>query len=667
MYEEDIAQIKKELSQREIKKAEELVRNKKVYINRIELAYENRIISVFGEAGGTDVVIYLYTENLNFHSTNCRRDWHTCEHALALLMEVNQNQEILGRIVEIQRDIKERKQREQFKSMLSRFKSMESPDESSYAGRRTNYNKEIDIMPVINDTEHGYEITFKIGTKKMYKIKNIELFYENYKKIEIHSYGTNLAFKHCREAFCNDAIPYLNLLLKYGEMCKYSKQISNVLKKRYYEKEVNLPEGKIIISKDNLEEFIECIKNSNHKVEINKEIEMLEFQEKEPEIEFELNKLRNNKYSLNLKDIDITILEGYEKSYIIEKGKIFEYSTKKYEDVMNLIKIINDENVKQYIFDEKGLADFVNIVMPKIKDNVDIDNLPKEDKDKYIPKNLGIKLKLDLNEEQDIILEVVFCYGNIEFNPFEKNVKIPRQNDKERSFIDEILNDGFKLDSNRRNWILSDEEDTYNFLTDRINTYMSKYEVLVTDKFKVKQVHQPKIQSLGIKIQNNLLSLDLTGINYDSKELKEIMDRYRLKKKFYRLKDGSFLSLAKNDDMDFLENLSEGLDIDYKELAKGEMKLPINRSLYLNKLLENLPNTQVEQNSEYKKLIEETQSAVKDEDIEIPKCLKNTLRPYQKTGYKWLTILDKYRFGGILADDMGLRKNIASNSITFTS
>ena len=27
------------------------------------------------------------------------------------------------------------------------------------------------------------------------------------------------------------------------------------------------------------------------------------------------------------------------------------------------------------------------------------------------------------------------------------------------------------------------------------------------------------------------------------------------------------------------------------------------------------------------------------------------------SGYRWLKILDKYHFGGILADDMGLRKN----------
>jgi len=43
--------------------------------------------------------------------------------------------------------------------------------------------------------------------------------------------------------------------------------------------------------------------------------------------------------------------------------------------------------------------------------------------------------------------------------------------------------------------------------------------------------------------------------------------------------------------------------------------------------------------------------------MEVPENLETVLRDYQKTGFKWLKTLDYYRFGGILADDMGLRKN----------
>ena len=45
-------------------------------------------------------------------------------------------------------------------------------------------------------------------------------------------------------------------------------------------------------------------------------------------------------------------------------------------------------------------------------------------------------------------------------------------------------------------------------------------------------------------------------------------------------------------------------------------------------------------------------------DAIVPSNLKADLRYYQKTGFKWLSVLDHYHFGGILADDMGLGKTI---------
>src|SRR5699024_10567580 len=63
--------------------------------------------------------------------------------------------------------------------------------------------------------------------------------------------------------------------------------------------------------------------------------------------------------------------------------------------------------------------------------------------------------------------------------------------------------------------------------------------------------------------------------------------------------------------------------------------------------------------SEFKEFIKE----LKDPDhltFELPKNLQATLRPYQETGFKWLSMLDYYGLGGVLADDMGLGKTIQS-------
>ncbi len=42
----------------------------------------------------------------------------------------------------------------------------------------------------------------------------------------------------------------------------------------------------------------------------------------------------------------------------------------------------------------------------------------------------------------------------------------------------------------------------------------------------------------------------------------------------------------------------------------------------------------------------------------VPKSLRATLRPYQKSGYSWLNYMDRLGFGACLADDMGLGKTV---------
>ena len=171
------------------------------------------------------------------------------------------------------------------------------------------------------------------------------------------------------------------------------------------------------------------------------------------------------------------------------------------------------------------------------------------------------------------------------------------------------------------------------------------------------------MSSLGVKISNNLLDIDLKDLDINKDEIKDIMEKYSLKKKYYRLKDGSFINLEENKEIEFLDKLITGMDIDYKQLEKGKVEIPIYRSFYLNQLLKQLKGTNVQKNSEYKQLIKNLNKEQIEEELEVPENLEKVLRYYQKIGYKWLKNLDNYKFGGILADDMGLGKTIQMLSI----
>ena len=185
---------------------------------------------------------------------------------------------------------------------------------------------------------------------------------------------------------------------------------------------------------------------------------------------------------------------------------------------------------------------------------------------------------------------------------------------------------------------------------------MKNFEILATDAFKKKEIRHPKISNIGIKIENNLLKINLSEFNFSPSELAEIMEKYKLRKKYYKLTDGSFIDLEENETLDFLEKLNIDGSLNYEDLESGELDLPVYRTLYLDKLLKGT-SMNVYKSKEYKDLINDIQN-VNDEYIKIPKGLNATLRRYQEIGYKWLKTLDMYGLGGILADDMGLGKTL---------
>ena len=66
-------------------------------------------------------------------------------------------------------------------------------------------------------------------------------------------------------------------------------------------------------------------------------------------------------------------------------------------------------------------------------------------------------------------------------------------------------------------------------------------------------------------------------------------------------------------------------------------------------------NVTIKKDDSYQNMINRLENGEQTDYIQIPEGLNANLRNYQKVGYQWLKMLDEYHFGGILADDMGLR------------
>ena len=502
------------------------------------------------------------------------------------------------------------------------------------------------------------KVEFKIGDTKMYKIKNLSQFYSLMINKEFYRYGEKLKFIHVKEAFLEENQDILEFIMKYAEIIKFANSNSNSNYK-YYGKA--LSETSIIVGNSAMDDLFEVLKGKKVAFQKDYNIGEIEFTEEQPNVQFKLNKLDEESYVIipNIEIYKVNIIQGKEYKYILDENKIYR-CTKQFEKAqLKLLELFRQNYITELKLGKNDLTQLFSIVMPRVNDAIEINDIPEKEIEIYKPKKLLVKVFLDFDENDYLIADVKFIYENNEFNPLDEKQKIdfPRNMIGETKALNSLRRTGFMLDTKNLRFILPDNDKIYDFLSSDINYYMRHFEVLVTDNFKKKQIKEPKVESIGIKIENNLLSIDLRNLEIDIKELEDVITRYSLKKKYYRLKDGSFIDLTKNKEVDFLEKLVTGMDIDYKQLEKGEVNLPIYRSLYLNQLLKEIKGTQIIKNGEYREVVNSLDKDKLEEEMQVPEKLNSILRYYQKTGFKWLKTLDNYKFGGILADDMGLRKN----------
>ena len=610
---------------------------------------------------------YIEVKNGEIEDTNCEcldyyNHYGICKHTLASVLKYNENYKKVNTVNSFLNSnnnlSKSAFEHRNFRQIVNVFFNEEI--ENIEDEPKIKVRGDIKLEPKIfyDKFVNQMQVEFRIGNKKMYKLKDLAEFYTRMIEKEFYKYGEKLEFLHTKDAFEESSKPLLEFLLKYAEIIKYAN--SNINSNyRYYGKALN--ENSIILGNSGIDDLFEILKNQ--KVEFQKEYQkgLIEFTDEQPKIEFKLRKISNKEYIItpNVEIFNISIIKGKNYKYVLINDKLHR-CTKEFErSNLKLLELFRQNYLTELTLGEEELSQLFSVIIPKVKNAIKFENISEQDIEKYKPKKLAVKVFLDFDENNYIVADVKFCYENEEFNPLEENIKIlsPRNMIAETKALNLFRKSGFMLEQKNLRFILPNDENIYQFLSNDIEYYMQKFEVLVTDNFKSKEIRQPRLGSLGVKVENNLLSIDLKNLDIDPKELEELMEKYRLKKKYHRLKDGSFINLEENQEMEFLDKLVSGMDIDYKELEKGEVKLPVHRSLYLNQLLKGIKGTEIIKNSEYRRIVNSLNKDQLDEVIEVPKKLEKILRYYQKTGFKWLKILDMYKFGGILADDMGLRKN----------
>ena len=500
-------------------------------------------------------------------------------------------------------------------------------------------------MFIYNDKTYKLEIIFK-ENDEVNSSKELNDFYNNIQK---------------KDTFINDNIRItifgdrdLNkrVLQKYLDIITFENKvnINKYYTKRYFKE-------KILVRLSAFSEILNYAYNNKLKIKLNQIDINLSFSDIETDYELKEEKdYCKIILKQNLKDFKFIIYTA-ENVYIIYKDGIYKTSKEFTQNEFKLLEVFIKNSVNEIKFKKEDLTTFFSLVRPKVGKNIKIldDSIYK-----YKPEELKTKLYLDFNEKGYIVANLKFSYNNYEFNPLEEEPEEIKRNILQESiFLDKLRKIGFLFDIKNKCFVITDNDIIYKFLKIELERFDEQTLIYATDNFNAKKSRVNKKTSIGVKVDNGLLNINLSDLNYSKEELKEILKKYRLKKKYHRLKDGTFIDLEGNEEIELLDSLIYGTNLNYKEID-DYIRLPINRTFYLDNLLKNNTNINVNFDETYNSYVEKM---INLENNKIPKELDKILRDYQKVGFKWLTTIDKYNFGGILADDMGLGKTIQVLSV----
>ena len=201
-----------------------------------------------------------------------------------------------------------------------------------------------------------------------------------------------------------------------------------------------------------------------------------------------------------------------------------------------------------------------------------------------------------------------------------------------------------------------DEGDIFTFLSQVIPKLQKYGDIYVTDSMKKLRVVPSASFQVGVSVSSGLLEMSMASNQFNKEELAEIFSSYDRKKKYHRLKNGTFITF--NEEQKQVMSAISDVMKNYADKKNPDtIKMPLFRALYLDELLAEKESVELKKNREYRKLIGKMKS-YENGDYEVPQSLEAVLREYQRDGFYWIKTLKENGFGGILADDMGLGKTL---------
>lgn len=520
----------------------------------------------------------------------------------------------------------------------------------------------IELEPILHKQYHKLSVDFKIGTGKKYVIKDLLEFARLIRQGELFQYGKNLKFFHEPEAFTTESRNMLAFIMQRIEEYEYH---FHCVQDSTYRFQTMKALRYLPLSPTAVDMFLNMMIGHTLQFDLDDHIRPIYVTDGDPELTLELKAEDSDTYHLTIEDC--LILSGARTFWILKDKILYRCSEAFKKDMQPYLTELNRQKIREITLSEKQLRPFYGSVLKHLEAHTDF-HTEGVDLTDYEPPEAHFSIYLDNPAENIISCTAYARYGEETFSlatpiSCEDGFRDAAMENRILTAIQTYFQPA-AVSGNEdspvadADFIIShDDQAAFLFLEQGLPHFYELAEVFISSNMKRIRILSAPRTAVGVSVSNGLLEIDIHSDSLPYEELAGILNSYRRRQKYYKLKSGEFLKLE-NNSLSVLSELADGLRLSEQAIRGGRISVPLYRASYIDAVLTS-HNSDIQSHRDryFKSLIRDMKS-VADSDYEVPDAMKPILRDYQKTGYRWLCTIAQLGFGGILADDMGLGKTL---------
>lgn len=491
-------------------------------------------------------------------------------------------------------------------------------------------------------------VSLHAGSNRLYKVQTIKKFLADYLSKQNIILGKDFKFIAGESEFDKASMELMDYLLEVYE-------IQEVIEKNGAGKLMN--KSQMLLTKNMLIKLLKNLKKNPFRLEMYQKVfEEVKFFQGNPSIKLDLD-VYEDSILLDYKERDPVIPLTEDGELIFYNGAVYLPDHRFIRNYVPFYNTLGKEK-KALVFRDENKQRFLEDVLPKLHDTMEI-SIPDSLMSRYLEYDLKASVYFD-KYKNGIKAELKFRYGDYEFNCFENpntdSYILIRKKEEEYNIMH--LFEELDFEAHSSFYLLKNDNSIFEFLTGRIDELGAVCDLYYSDSFKRMGIRNSGNFSVGLRVNSeiDLLEMDISYEDIPKDELKYLFRSFQLKKKYYRLKDGSFINLD-DSGIEKINDILDSLNVLPKNM-EDSIKLSKSSAFYLNDVLKDT-NFLVKTDDEYHRLIDSILGPNLDK-YEVPEVITTELRPYQVIGFEWLRTLAVSSLGGILADDMGLGKTLQS-------